>query len=406
MHFLRRHDVQQHYWRTDQSWIIPIDAHSLIFGDQSAETVTLEFMLHRLIMEAERHDFAADVIGWANDLHARLMAQPSPRLGMRYLERFCARLCEQHAIQLVFLFDQFENLWHEAQPYFFRNLRYLRDQFKYRVVYVAFSRQPLSASHAAGESVEAFWELFSSHVYPLGMHTPTDAALVLERLVQRTGVELEPRTRQQILHLCGGHPGLIRAVFWTVLKNPQTTIDAHTLLEVPAVVEECCKIWSTLYTHEQHTLRAVAAGEAPAQLDQDTLALLQLQGLLAGQEPRLFAPLFEEYISEQTDPAMQGIVVNVRLRQVWVDGQNLDKNLSRLEFSLLEHLARHVGVVCRREEILQTLYGKEPYDVNDERLDTILRRLRESLNEDARNPRYLVTHRGVGLQLLSGAVQE
>ena len=54
---------------------------------------------------------------------------------------------------------------------------------------------------------------------------------------------------------------------------------------------------------------------------------------------------------------------------------------------------------------MRELYGKQVYNANDERLDTILRRLREALGEDARNPRYLITHRGMGVQLKQGGIQ-
>jgi DNA-binding winged helix-turn-helix (wHTH) protein len=406
VHFLRRHDVQQHYWQTDQSWIILVDAHSLIPGDQSVETVTLELMIHRLILEAERHAFPADFTAWANELHARLMTQPSPQLGMRYLERICMQLCERYHIQLIFLFDQFENLWNTADAYFFRNLRYLRDLFKYRVVYAVFSRQSLHTSREDRDSVEAFWELFSSHVYSLRMHPPGDAMIVLQRLMQRAEVALEEHTRQHIVDLCGGHPGLIRSVFWTLVRNPNQTLEARALLDVSAVAEECRKIWNALHADEQHGMYALVAGEAPETLDSHILELLQLKGVLTAADQRPFAPLFMRFVRRQVGIEAQGVIVNARLRQVWIDGQAIDKSLSRLEFNLLEYLARHGETVCRREDILQALYGDEVYEANDERLDTIVRRLRESLKEDARNPRYLVTHRGVGLQLLNSVLHE
>jgi DNA-binding response OmpR family regulator len=91
---------------------------------------------------------------------------------------------------------------------------------------------------------------------------------------------------------------------------------------------------------------------------------------------------------------------------VCVDGRWLDEALTPLEFSMLAYLARHAGTICRREAILTALYPDEAIEANDERIDTLLRRLREALGEDGRKPRHLITHRRVGIRLAQGQVVE
>src|SRR5262245_24978525 len=126
LQFLRRPDVQSHYWSGDHAWVIWVDTHNLVFGEQSTEFVITELMIHQLIREAEKLGLT-DVASWASDLHARLVAQPSSLLAWRYLERICARLCEMLNLHLTFAFDQFENIWRMADARFFLNLRHLRD---------------------------------------------------------------------------------------------------------------------------------------------------------------------------------------------------------------------------------------------------------------------------------------
>jgi DNA-binding response OmpR family regulator len=152
-------------------------------------------------------------------------------------------------------------------------------------------------------------------------------------------------------------------------------------------------------------VRCIAAEPEQPPPDDAAMAELQLKELVGGVPPMLFSPLFRAYALGQSGD-MSGIVVAPRLRRVWLDGLPLERALSPLEFTLLEYLARHAGLVCRREEILRELYKEQYIDTNDERLDTLLRRLRETLGEDARNSRYLITHRGVGLQLAHGRIQE
>ena len=81
-------------------------------------------------------------------------------------------------------------------------------------------------------------------------------------------------------------------------------------------------------------------------------------------------------------------------------------SLSPLEFTLLEYLARHSPHVCGREDILKALYGEEYYEATDQRLDALLRRLRVALGEAGKQPRYLITRRGAGVQLMRGRLQE
>ncbi|NOK57757.1 MAG: hypothetical protein GFH27_549287n61 [Chloroflexi bacterium AL-W] len=76
----------------------------------------------------------------------------------------------------------------------------------------------------------------------------------------------------------------------------------------------------------------------------------------------------QAYIHEQPGNDVLGIVVHLQLRQVWLDGQLLAKQLSPLEFDLLAYLAKHAGTVCIREDILRELYGEQMYDGNDERI--------------------------------------
>ncbi|NOK57755.1 MAG: hypothetical protein GFH27_549287n59 [Chloroflexi bacterium AL-W] len=140
-------------------------------------------MIHRLIMEAERRNLSNELTTRADELHMQLAHQPDAHMAFRYLERICAQLCEHHSIQIVF--DQFEDLWQTAPARFFLNLRNLRDQFKYQIVYVLFTRERLQRTRNELREVEAFWELFASHIYGLGMYNQDDAYYMLDQLASR-----------------------------------------------------------------------------------------------------------------------------------------------------------------------------------------------------------------------------
>jgi DNA-binding response OmpR family regulator len=70
-------------------------------------------------------------------------------------------------------------------------------------------------------------------------------------------------------------------------------------------------------------------------------------------------------------------------------------NLTSKEFELLELLATHAGKVYSRTMLLQMVWGKEyPGDVRT--VDVHIRRLREKIEHNASEPRYVQTKWGVG----------
>ena len=78
--------------------------------------------------------------------------------------------------------------------------------------------------------------------------------------------------------------------------------------------------------------------------------------------------------------------------------------LSATEFRLLTELLRHPGKVLTREALLHNVWG---YDyLGDSRLvDMAVKRLRDKLDEDPREPRYIGTVRGVGYRFEGGRDQ-
>jgi DNA-binding response OmpR family regulator len=72
-------------------------------------------------------------------------------------------------------------------------------------------------------------------------------------------------------------------------------------------------------------------------------------------------------------------------------------NLTSKEFELLELLATHPGKVYSRAMLLQMVWGKEYQSPGDVRtVDVHVRRLREKIEHNASDPRYVQTKWGLG----------
>lgn len=65
------------------------------------------------------------------------------------------------------------------------------------------------------------------------------------------------------------------------------------------------------------------------------------------------------------------------------------------EFRLLDYLARHPGRVFSRDQLLDAVWGDARF-VTPRSVDVYVRRIREKIEDDAEDPRYLKTMRGAG----------
>ena len=70
--------------------------------------------------------------------------------------------------------------------------------------------------------------------------------------------------------------------------------------------------------------------------------------------------------------------------------------LTPVEFKLLVTLVAADGRALSRDRLLDAVYGSDDGDVLDRTIDVHVGRLREKLGDDAEQPRYIMTVRGVG----------
>ena len=93
------------------------------------------------------------------------------------------------------------------------------------------------------------------------------------------------------------------------------------------------------------------------------------------------------------------ITLDADARAAWKEGQSVD--LTTKEFDLMELLMRNPGRVYSRENLLNVVWGYE-YAGDYRTVDVHVRRLREKLELDPANPRYILTKWGVGYYLKNG----
>lgn len=91
--------------------------------------------------------------------------------------------------------------------------------------------------------------------------------------------------------------------------------------------------------------------------------------------------------------SVSGMTIDFEGRNVSVDGVML--NLTAKEFDIIELLVKHQGKVYSREELLNTVWGADfPGDART--VDVHVRRLREKVEKNPSEPKYVHTKWGVG----------
>jgi DNA-binding response OmpR family regulator len=144
-------------------------------------------------------------------------------------------------------------------------------------------------------------------------------------------------------------------------------------------------------------------------LDQDTNII---RGLACGADDYVVKPFNPEVLLARAQavlrraglpPAMDAsptydddyLTIDLGERRVLVQGEIV--RLTATEYRLLAYLVRYANRVLSFDQILQNIWG-EDYRGNTAYVHVYIRRLREKLEVDPRNPTYLLTEYGIGYQ--------
>ncbi|MCE7082878.1 response regulator transcription factor [Streptomyces sp. ST2-7A] len=94
-------------------------------------------------------------------------------------------------------------------------------------------------------------------------------------------------------------------------------------------------------------------------------------------------------------PVVHGIRIDVESHRAWLGEEEL--HLTAKEFDLLRVLVRDAGRVVTREQLMREVWDTTWWS-STKTLDMHISWLRKKLGDDAANPRYIATVRGVGFR--------
>jgi DNA-binding response OmpR family regulator len=160
---------------------------------------------------------------------------------------------------------------------------------------------------------------------------------------------------------------------------------------------DCYIVMLTARSDEVDTLVGLSVGAddyltkpfSPRELVARVHALLRRPRACAGMPPD----------GGQSARVVGGLRIDVAAREVHVDGRPVA--LTRTEFDVLATLSAHPTRVLTRSALIADVWGQDWF--GDEHLvDVHIGHLRRKLGDDAANPRFVRTIRGVGYRMADG----
>lgn len=320
--------------------------------------------------------------------------------------------------KLILLLDEFDEPFAKIDSRVFLNLRALQDRYKETLAFVTATEQPLTQQRPEDHCGE-FCELFSHHSWHLAPLTRSDVDRFVHQYAMVHDVDFAAADIDFIYDWCGGHPRLLEAgcdLLATELETTQARLTdslqrqqlhrqlARQLRSNETMQLECAKIWNKCTDAEQSELLGLFNTDHGA--DPHVLASLTRQHLLLKSEsvPQFFCRYFSEYVQRkvlQTRPISSAIWVDVESGEVLVNGDTVD-TLTNLEYRLMLLLFQNPEKIMDKYQIVSHVWGEEYIDeVDDARIEKLVSRLRQKIEQDPSNPHFLTTVRGRGYRLVT-----
>jgi hypothetical protein len=240
---------------------------------------------------------------------------------------------------LCLVFDRFDKLMETDLERTAGNLRWLRDQFKYRLTYTVFTRRRMQADNELAE-------LFFANTMWLGGLDWADSRWSISQFAARHGLDWDEARMTAIFEISRGYPAMLRAVCQAVADG--CGLEPGELQRHPAVAQRIAEFW--------------AAQPAEEELASCGLVDHPLLGGRGGQD-----------------------------------------ELTAKEALLLAYLQAHPGVICDKDDIIRAVWAEDrifTQGVRDDSLAQLVRRLRRKIEADPSRPQHLITVTGRGYRFI------
>ncbi|MDP3941201.1 MAG: helix-turn-helix domain-containing protein [bacterium] len=300
------------------------------------------------------------------------------------------RLIEEivsHEITPVLFFPRFDRMKDVVTPSFFDNLQGLKDASHQKLVYVFTGFRSLdvfSPKVFQKASLSVFCQ--SMFIKPA---KPEDAKIIYETYRNRYNLSLLPEVEAELLRLANGYVQYLQLALIILNEKkeqlPQTGEALFALLSKDErIMLQSEELWESLTKDEKEVVMGIVTKKKVSDEQRVRGAYLWDCGfvLARGAGEELFSELFLHYI--RTHDQKQ---------------ENQMVHFSKKEHLLYTLLEQHVGQICEREKIVETVWPEySEFGVSDWAIDRLVARVRSKLKQQ-KSHYEIVTIRTRGYKL-------
>jgi hypothetical protein len=355
--------------------------------------------------------------------HEQLLESGSDELKIQRFFKLAVCIClKEPALRLVFLFDQFDQLYKNGQDSLFYNLRGLHDAYPNRIMYLFFSRHPLpdlplldqkhlkqgssqddETGHEARllenthlQAREELYELVQSNQLYLKPYTEADSEEMLQEIARRNRERFDETLAKRLYALTCGHAGLLRSCYMHALRNGNDLFlqknNLAEILGIETVAEECEKIWVSLGENEQIAMVAQVRNLPVHFADTIAERRLEWKGMLTripenplqpgpAKPYTIFSPIVEQFVRKQNTSLDRPIYLDWKSHVIYVFGKPAEP-LSKTEYIAFKTLYEQENSLVSLESLYQLCYPDEAFDKthSPSSLATMMSRIRQKLH--------------------------
>lgn len=293
-----------------------------------------------------------------------------------------------HDITIVLFFLRFDRMRDVVTPSFFDNLQGLKDAANQKLAYVFTgdrSLDVLSPSVFPKASLSVF-----SKVLSMKPANPQDTKIIYDTYKRRYSLSLSREIENELLRLANGYVQYLQLAL-IILNEKKESLpqSASELFEVlcgdERIMLQSEELWESLTKEEKDVLMKVAQGESVTAEEKIKAAYLWDCGFVTelNGEQRLFSELFAKYLKNHDEVKQDNHMVH----------------FSKKEHLLYTLLEQHLGEICEREKIVETVWPEySEFGVSDWAIDRLVARVRSKLKQQ-KSPYEIVTIRTRGYKL-------
>lgn len=284
-------------------------------------------------------------------------------------------------------FNRFDRVSSAFTPSFFDNLQGLKDATNQELAYIFTSFRSLNSIFpAAKTSLSVFTQII--YIQPA---IEKDMRIIYDTYKKRYSFNLNQTIEQELFNMLNGNVQYLQLALIILSEKKNSEIKSKEELFKALVRDERItlqseELWESLSKEEKKTLLKIARQEKITQEDKEKNSYLWDTGFIKDEEgvSLLFSPLFAAYLE------------NIEKEEI---KNNTIMHLTRKEHHLFKLLESHIGNICEREEIIETVWPEyKEFGVSDWAIDRLIARVRVKLKQQ--NSSYeIITVRTRGYKL-------